>query len=60
MMPFFFNNLPKEVVDLAFVDGLGKEGKSLCEFINYARQDAVGKYSVSRLQYRKHIRARSE
>ena len=40
---YFFNNLPKDVADLAFVDGLGKEDKSLREFISCVHQDAVGK-----------------
>ena len=30
----FFDNLPKEVVDLAFIEGPGKEDKRTCELIS--------------------------
>ena len=46
----FFDNVLKEVSCLAFIDGLGKEDKSLIEFISSFYQDAVGKNMVSTSQ----------
>ena len=47
------NNIPKEVIDLVFVDGLSKEDKILSEFISHTDEDAVGKLLVSRPQDRR-------
>ena len=37
----FFDNLPKEVNDLAFIDGPSKEDTGLREFISHFHEDAV-------------------
>ena len=54
----YFNNLPKEVADLAFFDGLGKEDQRMRFFIRHVHQDAFGKYLVSTSQDRRHTSSR--
>ena len=38
--------MPKEVSDLAFIDGPSKEYSGLLEFISHLYEDAVGKILV--------------